>query len=39
MTTILNFRKAWSDYASAVQVDNTQFVAGIGYRFDLRVRW
>lgn len=39
MTTILNFRRAWNDYASTVQVDNTQFVAGIGYRFDLRVRW
>ena len=39
MTTILNFRRAWNDYASTVQVDNTQFVSGIGYRFDLRVRW
>ncbi len=39
MTTVLNFRRAWNDYASAVQVDNTQFVSGIGYRFDLRVRW
>lgn len=39
MTTVLNFRKAWNDYASTSQVDNTQFVAGIGYRFDLRVRW
>ena len=39
MTTILNFRKAWDEFASVVQVDNTQFVAGIGYRFDLRVRW
>ncbi|MBQ7196599.1 MAG: hypothetical protein IJS40_04245 [Synergistaceae bacterium] len=39
MTTVLNFRRAWNDYASTVQVDNTQFVAGIGYRFDLRVRW
>ena len=39
MTTILNFRKAWNDFASVAQVDNTQFVAGVGYRFDLRVRW
>ena len=39
MTTILNFRKAWESRASLAQVDNTQFVSGIGYRFDLRVRW
>jgi hypothetical protein len=39
MTTILNFRKAWESRASMAQVDNTQFVSGIGYRFDLRVRW
>ena len=39
MTTILNFRKAWESKASLAQVDNTQFVSGIGYRFDLRVRW
>ena len=39
MTTILNFRKAWDEYASVSQVDNTQFVSGIGYRFDLRIRW
>ncbi len=39
MTTILNFRKAWDEYASVAQVDNTQFVSGVGYRFDLRVRW
>ncbi|MBQ6665625.1 MAG: hypothetical protein IJM68_08590 [Synergistaceae bacterium] len=39
MTTALNFRKAWEDKANLVQVDNTQFVSGIGYRFDLRVRW
>ena len=39
MTTILNFRKAWQEYAETAQVDNTQFVSGIGYRFDLRVRW
>lgn len=39
MTTILNFRKAWENRASLAQVDNTQFVSGIGYRFDLRVRW
>ena len=39
MTAALNFRKAWEDKANLVQVDNTQFVSGIGYRFDLRVRW
>ena len=39
MSTALNFRRAWEDRANLAQVDNTQFVAGIGYRFDLRVRW
>ncbi len=39
MTTILNFRKSWEGRAQLSQVDNTQFVSGIGYRFDLRVRW
>ena len=39
MSTVLNFRKAWEDRDNKAQVDNTQFVAGIGYRFDLRVRW
>lgn len=39
MTTVLNFRRAWEDKANLVQVDNTQFVSGIGYRFDLRIRW
>ena len=39
MTTVLNFRKAWEERNNMAQVDNTQFVAGIGYRFDLRVRW
>ncbi len=39
MTTVLNFRRAWESRAQLAQVDNTQFVSGIGYRFDLRVRW
>ena len=39
MSTILNFRRAWEEKANLAQVDNTQFVSGIGYRFDLRVRW
>ena len=39
MTTILNFRKAWENIAGHVQLDNTQSVSGIGYRFDLRIRW
>ncbi|MBQ4470563.1 MAG: hypothetical protein II917_10565 [Synergistaceae bacterium] len=39
MSTILTFRKAWEGRASIAQVDNTQFVSGIGYRFDLRIRW
>ena len=34
MTTVLNFRKAWEDRDNKAQVDNTQFVAGIGYRFE-----
>ena len=39
MTTVLNFRRSWEQKANTVQVDNTQFVAGIGYRFDIRIRW
>lgn len=39
MTTVLNFRKSWESKANLVQVDNTQLVSGIGYRFDIRVRW
>lgn len=39
MTTVLNFRRSWEERANLVQVDNTQFVSGIGYRFDLRIRW
>ena len=39
MTTILNFRKAWESKAALAQLDNTQNVSGVGYRFDLRVRW
>ena len=38
-SAVLNFRKAWEDRGNMAQVDNTQFVSGIGYRFDLRVRW
>ena len=39
MSTILNFRKLWEGKVNLVQLDNTQFVAGVGYRFDLRLRW
>ena len=39
MSKVLNFRKAWEDKNNMAQVDNTQLVSGIGYRFDLRVRW
>ena len=39
MSTILTFRRAWESRASLAQLDNTQSVSGIGYRFDLRVRW
>lgn len=39
MTAVLNFRNAWEGRAGLVQVDNTQLVAGIGYRFDIRIRW
>ncbi|NLL36344.1 MAG: hypothetical protein GX256_02335 [Fretibacterium sp.] len=38
MTTVLAFRKAWEARADLVQVENTQNVPGLGYRFDLRVR-
>lgn len=38
-SAVLNFRRKWEDMGSMAQVDNTQFVSGIGYRFDLRVRW
>ena len=39
MSTVLTFRRAWESRASLAQLDNTQSVSGIGYRFDLRVRW
>lgn len=39
MSTVLAFRKAWEGRASLSQLDNTQSVPGLGYRFDLRVRW
>ena len=39
MSTVLTFRKAWEGRASLSQLDNTQSVSGVGYRFDLRVRW
>ena len=39
MSTVLTFRKAWEGRASLSQLDNTQSVSGLGYRFDLRVRW
>lgn len=39
MSTVLTFRRAWESRASLSQLDNTQSVSGIGYRFDLRVRW
>ncbi|MBQ7569450.1 MAG: hypothetical protein IJT22_00825 [Synergistaceae bacterium] len=39
MSTILTFRRAWESRASLAQLDNTQSVSGVGYRFDLRVRW
>lgn len=39
MSTILAFRRAWEGRASQARIDNTQSVAGVGYRFDLRVRW
>ena len=38
-TAVLNFRREWEERGAMAQVDNTQFVSGIGYRFDLRVRW
>ena len=39
MSTILTFRKAWEGRAALSQLDNTQGVPGVGYLFDLRVRW
>lgn len=39
MSTILTFRRAWESRASLAQLDNTQSVSGVGYRFDLRVRF
>ena len=39
MSTILTFRRAWESRAGMSQLDNTQSVPGVGYRFDLRVRW
>ncbi|MBR1671376.1 MAG: hypothetical protein IJ702_00445 [Fretibacterium sp.] len=39
MSTVLSFRKAWEGRAGLSQLDNTQSVSGVGYRFDLRVRW
>ena len=39
MSTVLAFRKAWEGRAALSQLDNTQSVPGLGYRFDLRVRW
>ena len=38
-SAVLNLRRAWEERGNMAQVDNTQFVSGIGYRFDLRVRW
>ena len=39
MTTVLNFRSQWESMGARAQADNTQYVSGIGYRFDVRVRW
>ncbi len=39
MGSVLAFRKAWEERGVTATVDNTQSVSGIGYRFDMRVRW
>ena len=39
MTAVLNFRSEWESLGARAQADNTQYVSGIGYRFDVRVRW
>ena len=39
MSSVLAFRKAWEERGVTATVDNTQAVSGIGYRFDMRVRW
>ena len=39
MSTVLSFRKSWESRAALAQLDNTQNVQGLGYRFDLRLKW
>ena len=39
MSTVLTFRRAWEGRSAQSQLSNTQSVPGVGYRFDLRVKW
>ena len=39
MMGVLRFRKTWEELGYEAEADNTQFVSGIGYRFDVGIRW
>jgi hypothetical protein len=39
MDTVQQFREAWAEKAAAVPFPNLRSAPGIGYRFDLSVRW
>ena len=39
MNTIQNFQRAWAGKARSAQIGNLQNAPGIGFRFDLSVRW
>jgi hypothetical protein len=39
METAQEFRRAWAERANAAQLGNLQNAPGVGYRFDLSVRW
>jgi hypothetical protein len=39
METAQEFRRAWAERASTAQLGNLQNAPGVGYRFDLNVRW
>jgi hypothetical protein len=39
METAQDFRRAWADISGTAQLQNIQNVSGVGYRFDLSVKW
>jgi type II secretory pathway component PulL len=39
METAQEFRRAWAERAGAAQLGNMQNAPGVGFRFDLSVRW